>query len=257
MNELPDQARFRAENRPESAPPGRVQDPRLNLEPADRAISAAAGAALSVAALRSRGLPAVLLGLAGGLLMTRAATGFGPLTRFAGPGPDDRAAAKAAGWPAASVKSRAVTINAPRDDIYRYFRDFANLPRFMENVRAVEVHDQYRSHWRVAAPMGEVEWEAEVTADQPGERIAWATRDGADIPNQGEIVFRDAPGGRGTEVHGVLAYAPPLGTVGVIAAKLTQKEPGIQLRRDLKRLKALFEAGEIATNAPQGAAPKA
>lgn len=257
MNDQPDQARFRADDRPAAAPPGTVQDPRLNLAPADRAISAAAGTALSVAALRSRGVPAALLGLVGGLLLARGATGFGPIMRFAGPGPDDRAAAKAAGWTTASVKSRSVTINAPRDDIYRFFRDFANLPRFMENVRAVEVHDAHRSHWRVAAPMGEVEWDAEVTADEPGERIAWATRDGADIANQGEIVFRDVPGRRGTEVHGVLAYAPPFGTVGVIAAKLSQREPGIQLRRDLKRLKALFEAGEIATNAPQGAAPKA
>lgn len=257
MNDQPDQSGFRASNRSEAAPPGTARDPRRNLQPAERAASAAAGAALSVAALRSRGLPAVALGLAGGLLLMRGATGSGPLLRFAGPGPDDRAAAKAAGWATASIVSRAVTINAPRDEIYRYFRDFTNLPRFMENVRSIDVIDEHRSHWRVAAPVGDVEWDAEVTVDQPDERIAWSTRAGADIANTGEVVFRDAPAGRGTEVHGIIAYRPPLGMAGVIAAKLAQKEPGIQLRRDLKRLKALFEAGEIATNAPQGAAPKA
>lgn len=257
MTEQPDPSRFRAETRTDTAPPGSVRDPRQNLGTPGRAASAAAGAALSLAALRSRGWPAAALGLAGGLLLARGATGAAPLARMVGPGPDDRAAARAAGWPAASVVSRAVTINAPRHEVYAFYRDFTNLPRFMANVRSIEVLDDLRSHWRVAAPTGEVEWVAEITDDRPGERIAWATRAGADIDNQGEVIFRDTPGGRGTEVHGVIAYSPPLGTVGVIAAKLTQKEPGIQLRRDLKRLKSLLETGEIATNAPQGAAPKA
>jgi len=118
--------------------------------------------------------------------------------------------------------------------------------------------DDRRSHWTVLAPGGaKVEWDAILTSETvPGSAIAWESASGALIANHGKVEFREATGGRGTEVHATIVYRPPGGTVGKLAAKLTQKEPGIQARRDLKRLKMLLETGEISTNAPQGAAPK-
>ena len=49
---------------------------------------------------------------------------------------------------------RAVMINRPRDALYAYWRDFANLPSFMENVKSVEILDEKRSSWTVAGPAG-------------------------------------------------------------------------------------------------------
>lgn len=145
--------------------------------------------------------------------------------------------------------ARSVTINRPVGELYAYWRDFANLPTFMENVVRVEVAGDKHSHWVVKAPGGAtVEWDAVVTEDRPNELIAWASEPGADVDNSGRIDFRDA-GARGTVVTATILYDPPAGVVGKLIAKIFQREPAIQARRDLRRFKQLMETGEIATAA--------
>jgi len=147
-----------------------------------------------------------------------------------------------------AVTGRSVTINRPRQEIYEFWRDFGNLARFMESVESVhEVGDI--SVWTIAAPMGRsVEVRTRIVQDRPGEEIAWRATDDSQIDTEGKVMFRDAPGDRGTVVEAVVAYRPPMGEMGRIVAKLFQAEPAIQARRDLKRLKMLLETGEIATN---------
>ncbi len=239
------------------APPGTRLGPRANLATPERLASAIGGAALGLVAARRGGVSGALLGAVGAALVARGASGAAPIKRLVGPGPDETAAAAERGWPSAAVFSRAVTINKPRHEVYAYFRDFAKLPTFMENIAEVTETDATHSHWTVRGPGGlRASWDAVTTEDIPGERIVWETEPGATIANRGAVEFKDAPGGRGTEIHATIAYRPPLGTAGKLVAKLTQREPGIQVRRDLKRLKMLLETGEIATNAPQGTAPK-
>ena len=159
--------------------------------------------------------------------------------------------AAAAGVPAKgdSIVSRAVTINRPRAELFAYFRDFANLATFMENVERIDVADRTRSHWVVKAPGGKtVEWDAIVTDEAPDSHIAWASADGADVPNSGKVEFVDA-GARGTVVTATILYDPPGGAIGKLIAKMFQREPAIQARRDLRRFKQLMETGEIATAA--------
>lgn len=156
--------------------------------------------------------------------------------------------AEALGWDDAAVVGRSVTVNLPREQVYAYWRDFQNFPHFMENVRSVTLDDDRRSHWVVAAPAGEsVEWDALITEDVPGEVIAWESVEGADIKNAGRIEFRDAAPGRGTVITATIAYDPPGGQIGQMIAKLLQREPKVQARRDLRRFKQLLETGEIAT----------
>jgi len=144
----------------------------------------------------------------------------------------------------------AVTINKPRAELYAYWRDFTNLPRFMDNVERVELLDARRSRWVVKAPgEGTVEWIAAITDEREGELIAWASVEGADVPNSGRIDFRDASGERGTVVTATILYDPPAGIIGKAVAKLFQREPAIQARRDLRRFKQLMETGEVATGA--------
>jgi uncharacterized membrane protein len=144
---------------------------------------------------------------------------------------------------------RAVTINRPRAELFAYWRDFANLARFMDNVERVDVLDAKRSHWVVKAPAGKaVEWDSVITEERDGEFIAWASEEGADVSNSGRIDFRDA-GARGTVVTATILYDPPAGTIGKLVAKLFQREPKIQAQRDLRRFKQLMETGEIATGA--------
>ena len=148
-----------------------------------------------------------------------------------------------------SIVGRAVTINQPRAELFAYFRDFTNLPSFMDNVERIDVLDAKRSHWVVKAPGGKtVEWDSVITDEVDGEYIAWASEPGADIDNSGRVDFRDA-GARGTVVTATLLYDPPAGVVGKLIAKLFQREPAIQARRDLRRFKQLMETGEVATAA--------
>jgi uncharacterized membrane protein len=148
-----------------------------------------------------------------------------------------------------ALVGRTVTVNRPVGETFSYFRDFANLATFMENVERIHVLDDRRSHWVVKAPGGKtVEWTSVVTEEAPNSFIAWASEEGADIPNSGRVDFRDA-GERGSVVSATILYDPPAGTIGKLVAKMFQREPAIQARRDLRRFKQLMETGEIATGA--------
>lgn len=158
-------------------------------------------------------------------------------------------AEKMIGLESADLIGRTVTINRPRAELYAYWRDFTRLPTFMDNVERVECLSETRSHWIVKAPAGAtVEWDAEITQERDGEFIAWAALENADVPNSGRVEFRDA-GDRGTIVTATIAYDPPAGTLGKLIAKIFQREPALQARRDLRRFKQLMETGEIATAA--------
>lgn len=149
-----------------------------------------------------------------------------------------------------TLVGKTVTIHRPRAELYAFWRDFSNLPQFMENVVSVVPVSAGRTHWTVKAPAGKmVEWISALTEDRPDEAIAWASEDGADVPNRGRVDFRDAPGGRGTWVSAMIFYDPPGGIIGRAIAKMFQREPAIQARRDLRRFKQLMETGEIATSA--------
>ena len=166
-------------------------------------------------------------------------------------------AAEERGWSHAAVVGRTVTINQPRAALYAFWRDFRNLARFLENVERVDIGDDRRSHWVIKAPAGQtVEWDSQITEDEPDRLIAWESLEGGDIRNAGRIEFNDAPPGRGTLVTATIIYDPPAGDVGKLIAKLFQKEPKVQARRDLRRFKQLMETGEISTSAAPDAAPR-
>ncbi len=148
-----------------------------------------------------------------------------------------------------TLVGRAVTINRPRAELFAFWRDFANLPPIFENIESITMLDDRRSHWVVKAPGGQtVEWVSAITEEIDGALIAWASEEGADIPNSGRIEFRDA-GARGTVVTATILYDPPAGGLGAFFAKLFQREPKIQAQRELRRFKQLMETGEIATGA--------
>lgn len=153
---------------------------------------------------------------------------------------------------------RSVTIDRSREDLYRFWRDFKNLPLFMGNVQQVDIIDERHSHWVIAAPAGKtVEWDSVIVDDQPGSLIAWASAEDAGVRNSGKVEFKDSTDNRGTVVTVTLIYDPPAGAVGKVIAKLFQKEPKIQARQDLRRFKQLMETGEVATARPPDAAPRA
>lgn len=147
-----------------------------------------------------------------------------------------------------------VTIARPRDEVYAEWRDFTRFPRFMHNVESVERLDEKRSRWTIKGPAGSsVTLVTEIVDDVPGHQIGWKSTSESDIATTGELLLKDAPGDRGTYVSLVQSYEPPAGMAGKLAAKLLQREPGEQARRDLRRFKQLMETGEVTTNASPSA----
>jgi uncharacterized membrane protein len=142
--------------------------------------------------------------------------------------------------------SKSVTIKRPREEVFRLWRDLENLPQFMRHVRSVTRLGNGRSHWVATAPAGqEVEWDAEITDEQPGRRLAWRSLAEGDVRHEGIVQFKDAPADRGTEVRVDLDYDPPAGKAGATVAKMFGEEPEQQIRDDLRRLKQVMETGEV------------
>jgi uncharacterized membrane protein len=139
-----------------------------------------------------------------------------------------------------------ITINRSANEIYAFWRDFENLPRFMSHLESVQETEGQRSHWKAKAPAGmTVEWDAEIIDDTPGERISWRSLEGADVPNAGSVRFKPATGGRGTVVTVEIEYQPPGGALGAAIAKLFGEEPQQQVSDDLRIFKQVMETGEV------------
>jgi uncharacterized membrane protein len=147
---------------------------------------------------------------------------------------------------------RSISIYRPVDEVYRFFRDFKNLPRFMTHVNDIREIDDRHSHWFVKGPAGmELEWDAEIINDQPNELISWRCIGSPDVESTGSVRFERAPGNRGTFLKVSLNYLPPGGALGATIAKLFGEEPESQIKDDLRHLKQVLEAGEIASTEGQ------
>jgi uncharacterized membrane protein len=140
----------------------------------------------------------------------------------------------------------AVTVTRSPQEVYDQWRRLETLPAFMAHLEEVRITGPGTTHWRASAPFGRgVEWDAEMISEVPGEQIAWRSVGSADVPNEGEVQFRRAPGGRGTEVQVTLCYWIPGGKLGQTIARYFGEDPHQQLDDDLRRFKQIVETGEV------------
>jgi uncharacterized membrane protein len=228
-----------------------------NVHPAERWLSLIGGGALAFYGL-SKGRHGIGRTVAGLAIMKRGITGNCEAYQALG----IRTAPSGSTIPyELGVRARAsVTIAESREKIYQFWRDLQNLPRFMQHLESVEPREDGKySTWVAKGPADKpVRWEAEMINDIPNELIAWKSLPGSDVSSAGSVSFKDAPGGRGTEIRVELQYNPPGGVIGAYVAKLFGREPEQEIRGDLARLKQYMESGEIATTAgqPAGELPK-
>lgn len=149
---------------------------------------------------------------------------------------------------------QSIAINRSPEELYNFWHDFQNLPHFMKHLESVQMIGEGRSHWIAKAPAGTtVEWDAEITADQPNKLIAWRSLEGADVDSVGAVRFERAPTGHGTIVKVDMEYNPPGGVIGAAVAKLFGEDPDWQVKDDLRRFKQMLETGEIITTEGQSA----
>lgn len=223
--------------------------PSGNVGSLDRVISAVAGIAVVaysvVKAVRSPWR--AVFALAGAPLLARAIRGYSGLYDLLGVSSVHKKDQHSGAEPELSKYVEASeTIQVAPLELYNFWKQFDNLPRFMEHLERVERLPDGGWRWVAKAPAGkDVEWEADVTQDISGRLIAWRSRPGSQIANEGTVEFVQAPGDRGTEVRVRLMYEPPAGSLGVLVARLFGEEPKQQITDDLMRLKRLIEIGEI------------
>ncbi len=223
---------------------------QINVGLDERRLSLLGGVVLALLGLRQRGPGGLLLIVLGGGMVFRGATGRSLIYERMGV---NTAVGNESGGVSVPHEQGtriedAITIGRPRAELYAFWRDFTNLPRFMDNVESVDILDERRSRWTVKGPAGStLSWEAEIVNDVPNEKIAWRSLENAQIANAGTVEFKDAPAGRGTEVHVVMEYAPPAGQLGALVARATGREPKTQVRQELRRFKSLMETGETPT----------
>lgn len=224
--------------------------PIVNVGPVERIAMALGGGALvvyGISGIRRRTGRSLALAALGGMMLQRGITGYCPVYQALGIHHGGRGRRTSVPYELGLRVEKAVTINRPPDDLYRFWRDLENLPHFLSHIDSIERIDDRRSHWRVKAPAGmRLEWDAEIINDVENERIGWRSLEGAQVESAGSVSFHPKRW-RGTEVRVVLQYNPPGGRVGAAIAKLLGEMPERQIEEDLRRFKQLMETGEIAT----------
>ena len=234
---------------------------RVNVGRTERWISMLAGGALAAYAWRRRSASRGGAALAGAALLYRGATGHCDVYQALGINRANGAAAQKGTGVIADRGSdtrrqlggdrgihveESVTINRPVAEVFRFWRNFENLPKFMRHLEAVAMREAGISHWVARGPAGTtVEWNARIINEIDNKLIGWQSLDGSMVSTAGSVNFDETPHGTRVRIH--LQYNPPAGKLGAAVAWLFREEPNIQIREDLRRFKALLETGEIPT----------
>jgi uncharacterized membrane protein len=232
---------------------------RKNVGSAERAVSVAAGSILALQGISRGSIPGLIGAAVGGLLIYRGASGNCPVysameINTAEPEPQTLVEQQEEIDRRGIHVEQAFLINRSAEELYDYWRNFENLPRIMSHLERVTVLDEKRSHWAAKVPRlagSTVEWDAEITADERGRRIAWRSLPGSELDTTGEIRFSPAMGDRGTESHVFMNYIPPAGKLGNFIATMLGNRPRTVIRDDLRNFKRLMETGEIPTTKGQ------
>ena len=227
---------------------------RRNMSETDRWASFAAGTAMTLYGLSRRRPSGFVLAVFGGLLIRRGALGHCDvyealdLNTSSSSGDTRRALSGRRG----TNVDEATTINRSASDLYLFWRNLENLPRFFEHLQSVKHLSDTLSRWRAKGPGGTVvEWDAEIINEVPNQLIAWRSIEGSDVVSAGSVHFEEAGVGRGTRIRVRLQYSPPGGKVGTALARLVGRDAAAEIREDLRRFKQLLETGEVATTTGQ------
>jgi len=228
--------------------------PTVNVGDNERMITGAVGAILVIAGLR-RSLPGIFAAAVGGTLLYRAFTGH--CSGYEALGINTADNDRGAGAAPEEYFNRGIhveqsyTIDKSPEELYSFWKNFENLPRFMRHLESVRKIDDRRSHWTACGPAGyRVEWDAEIINDEPNRTIAWRSLNNADVDNAGSVRFVPHFDGTRTEVKVVIDYIPPAGRVGWAVAKVFGTDPEQQIREDLGRFKQVMESGKASAPAP-------
>lgn len=149
-----------------------------------------------------------------------------------------------------------VTINRPAGELYAQWKNLDAIPLWQERIASVKPLSDRTSHWVMKeSEKKTVEWDSEITVDEPGKRIAWRSING-DVNQAGEVRFEPAPGDRGTIVILAEAFELPGGKAANAAAGILARSPRQTVVENLRHFKQWTESGEIPTIQGQPCGPR-
>jgi uncharacterized membrane protein len=216
-----------------------------NVHPAERLISVLAGIGVAAAGFRKKSVGGIGLAIAGIEMVRRGVTGHSFAYEALGvrTAPLGQGASISVPYELGVRVDQSIVIHRPPEEVYRYWRNLANLPKFMAHVESVEELQDKRSHWKFRPPHGHVlEWDAVIHNELENELIAWRTLPGADVDHAGSVWFKPTPDGQATEVRVEMQFNPPGGAVGAALASFRNGDPEEQLAKDLRKLKEQIES---------------
>lgn len=232
----------------------KAKRPDTNVSEAERWLSLVGGSSLVAYGLARRNTAGFGLAALGGSLLWRGMTGHCPMYETLGVNTAERGYGKGTGSRAGVPYELGIRVdheihvNKAIDDVYSFWRELGNLPRFMDHLESVKVINDRLSHWTAKGPIGiNVEWDAEIVNDVPNKVIGWRSLEGSDVDNGGSVRFEPENGG--TVVKVSLQYNPPAGQLGEWVASMLGDNPRKTIADDLERFKELMETGNVTTRA--------
>ncbi|HLI83715.1 MAG TPA: SRPBCC family protein [Bryobacteraceae bacterium] len=139
---------------------------------------------------------------------------------------------------------KTVHIDAPLEEVYAFWANFENFPKFMSHLKEVRHRANGRSHWVAAGPGGiSIPWDAEITGQKSNELLAWKSVPGSMVDTAGQIRFDKESDGR-ARVQIRMSYCPPAGMFGHAVAWMFGADPKSEIDDDMARLKSLLETGK-------------
>jgi uncharacterized membrane protein len=208
--------------------------PSVNVGKTERVLSAIAGSLLVWQITRKHKANTLLL-LGGGYLLYRAVSGHCAAysTLRKGARPDH----------ARNINVRAsVVVSKPKEEVYAFWRQLSNLPKFMKHLDFVHEIDDKRSSWTAKIPgwPRSIGWEAEIVKEDEGSELSWQSLAGASIENAGKINFSDTPG-KATRIDALISYRPPMGKMGEGISRLFNPLFRDMVRQDIMDFKYYME----------------
>jgi uncharacterized membrane protein len=225
---------------------GEFAGPTVNVGDGERALSALGGSALALYGLTRGTLGGLALAAVGGALLYRGLSGHCDCYAALGISTAEKRGKRSSIPAGHGVRvDKTITINRPASELYDYWRNLSNLPRFMRHLESV-TEEGNRSQWVAKAPLGtSVSWDAEIITERANELIGWRSLPGSTVDTAGSVHFKPTADGRWSEVRVELKYDPPAGQVGAALANWLGEAPEQEIEEDLTTFKRMMEAGKV------------
>lgn len=221
----------------------------VNISQMERIASTVAAPLLAYVGVKRGGITGMVLGVIAAEMVYRGATGHSPLYQAIGMN-------TAVAHPNANVSvpheqgmhvEQSIYVARPRSELYDFWRNLSNLPRFIPYLKSVDELGERYSHWVANGPFGliQLKWDAEIINEIEDEVIAWRTLPGSMLAHAGSVRFEPSPDNLGTIVRAEIEYAMPGGELGHKIAEFLGAGPDAEIMESLECFRTLMETGKI------------